>query len=125
MTKAVAKLEKSIERLHARLKRVEEVLELSDTIVSFDWKEFSERDRAILKALLRKGPEGATTTELALELDLPEPETSGRTIVYTRLKRIERISKRIKGLPIVVSERKRWYLNYTDFSFPQAKEKET
>jgi len=91
-------------------------------VASFDWKDFSDRDKAILDTLLRKGREGSTTTEIAKELNLPEPETSGRTIVYVRLKRIERISKHIKGISIVVPERKRWYLNYTDFSFPEVNE---
>lgn len=122
MTKSVAKLEKKVQTIHARLKRVEDLLELSNMVASFDWKDFSDRDQAILDTLLRKGPEGSTTTEIAKELNLPEPETSGRTIVYVRLKRIERISKRIKGISIVVPERKRWYLNYNDFSFPEVNE---
>lgn len=124
MPRSIAKLEKRVGQIHARLKRVEDLLELSNMVASFDWKDFSERDKAILDTLLRKGPEGTTTTEIARELGLPEPETSGRTIVYTRLKRIERISKRIKGIPIVVPERKRWFLNYSDFSFPEVKKNE-
>lgn len=121
MTKDIAKLEMRIKRIEARLKQIEDVLELSNTVSSFDWKEFSDKDQAILNFLLKKGREGATTTEIATELAFPNPETSGRTIVYTRLKRIERISRRIKGLPIVITERKRWYLNFDDFSFPEVK----
>lgn len=121
--KVSAKLERRIERIEERLKRIEDVLELSAMVVSFDWKDFSERDKTILKFLLEKR-EGASTTEIAEGLAFSEPETSGRTIVYTRLKRIERISKRVKGLPLVISERKRWYLNYDDFNFPEVKKDE-
>ncbi len=102
-----------------RLKRIEDIMELSDVVSSFDWKDFSDKDKAILNFLLKKERAGATTTEIATELDFPNPETSGRTIVYTRLKRISRISTRIKGLPIVITERKRWYLNFDDFNFPK------
>jgi len=125
LMKMVANVERRFKRIEERLKRVEDLLELSATVVSFEWKEFSERDRAILNALLEKGREGASTTEIALRINLNEPETSGRTIVYTRLRRIERISRRLKGFPLVIVERKRWYLNYDDFSFPETKKDES
>jgi len=120
----VAKLERRLRRIEDRLKRIEDTLELSETITSFEWKDFSERDKAILHTLLEKGREGASTTEIANALNLEAPETGGRTIVYTRLKRVERISRRIKGTPIVICERKRWYLNYDDFDFPEVKKNE-
>jgi hypothetical protein len=120
----VAKIERRFRRFEERLKRIEDVLELSETVTSFDWKDFSERDKAILNALLERGREGASTTEIAEALNLEAPEAGGRTIVYTRLKRIERISRRLKGAPIVMSERKRWYLNYDDFNFPVVRKDE-
>lgn len=111
-------MEKRLERLEARVKRIERELELGGVVVSFDgWTDFTERDKAILNTLLQKNRKGATTTEIAETIGLEAPETSGRTIVYTRLKRIARISNRLKGAPIVVSERKRWYLNYDEFDF--------
>lgn len=115
-------LESRLKLIEERLKRIEDILELSPTVVSFDWKEFNERDRRILEYLYSKGREGATTTEIAETLEFKNPETSGRTIVYRRLKRIERISRRIKGLPIVVYEMKKWLLNYDDFNFQLRKE---
>ena len=121
----VTKLEKRVQRIEERLKRIEDAMELSPMIMSFDWKDFTERDKGILNFLLEKGREGASTTEIAEKLEFEEPETSGRTIVYTRLKRIERISKRLKGAPLVISERKRWYLNYDDFNFPEVKTDES
>ena len=118
------KLETRVQRIEEKLKRIEDVLELGDIVTTFDWKDFSTLDKRILDKLLEKGREGSTTTEIAKELNLNEPETSGRTIVYTRFKRIERISRRIKGIPIIISERKRWYLNYEDFRFPEVKKNE-
>jgi hypothetical protein len=110
-------MEKQLELLNRRLKKVEEILELTDIIASFDWDAFTERDRAILTHLYKVERKGATTIELAKALGLNKPETSGRTIVYRRLKRIEQISKRLKGLPIIIEERKKWYLNTDDFTF--------
>jgi len=118
------KLEIRVQRIEEKLRRIEDVLELGDIVTTFDWKDFSLLDKSVLDKLLEKGREGSTTTEIAKELNLKEPETSGRTIIYTRLKRIERISRRIKGIPIIVSERKRWYLNYEDFRFPEVKKDE-
>ena len=118
------KLEIRVQRIEEKLRRIEDVLELGDNVTTFDWKDFSLLDKSVLDKLLEKGREGSTTTEIAKELNLKEPETSGRTIIYTRLKRIERISRRIKGIPIIVSERKRWYLNYEDFRFPEVKKDE-
>lgn len=117
----VAKLERRMERLEQRVKRIEKDLEMGGMIVTFDWKDFSARDKGILNFLLQKSREGATTTEIASSIGLESPETSGRTIVYERLKRIERISKRLKGASIVVMDRKRWFLNYDEFDFPETK----
>ena len=100
-----------------RLKRIERVLEFLPTVTSFDWKDFWVRDKAILSTLLKAGRRGITTTEIARELGLENPETSGRAIVWKRLRRIEKISIQLKGFPLVRLARKRWSLNYDDFSF--------
>jgi len=81
----------------------------------------TELDKGILKHLLAKTFDGATTKEMAEVLQLNKPETSGRTIVWRRLKRIQNISKRMKGAPIVISERKRWVMNFDEFTFKEAK----
>jgi len=115
--KLPARLQSRLKRLEQRIKRIEDILEISPTIVSFDWKDFSYRDRMILNILLEKGREGATTTQIAEQMGFDDPEGSGRVIVYRRLKRIERISRRIKGFSIVLYDHKRWSLNYDDFQF--------
>jgi len=122
VTKLPAKLEKRLKSIEERLKRIEKELEFGGLIISsFDWKDFTDRDKAILNYLLQRGREGATSTEIAEAIGMDSPESGGRTIVYTKLRRIERISKRLKGQPIVVNERKRWFLNYDEFDFPEVK----
>lgn len=108
---------KEFQRLDDRVKRIERELELADVITSFDWRDFMERDKYILSALLKHGRRGATTTQIARELEIPRPETVGRAIVYRRLKRIAYVSRRLKGFPIVICERKVWSLNFRDFAF--------
>lgn len=112
-------IERRLQRVEDRLKRIEKELELSGTFLSLDWEEFNPKDKTILAHLLKKKNKGATTTEIANTIGLDSPESSGRTIVYTRLKRIERISRRLKGMPIVVTEKKRWYMNFDEYSFPE------
>lgn len=114
----VAKLVKRrLDDYERRLKRIEEVLEFSPAVTSFDWKDFSDRDKDILAVLLEAGREGTTTTEVATKLELLNPETSGRAVVWKRLRRVEKISVQIKGFPLVRLVRKRWSLNFDDFTF--------
>lgn len=77
----------------------------------------TELDKRILKHLLGCEYRGATTTEMARALGLDNPESSGRTIIWRRLKRIEKISIRLKGMPIVITSVKRWLMNYDEFHF--------
>lgn len=108
---------KEFQRLDDRVKRIERELELADVVTTFNWKDFTERDKRILSALLKHGRRGATTTQIARELEIPRPETVGRAIAYRRLKRIAYVSRRLKGFPIVVCEKKVWSLNFRNFTF--------
>lgn len=124
VAKLPAKVEKRLKSVEERLKRIEKELEFGGLVVSsFDWKDFTDRDKAILTFLLNREREGATSTEIASAIGMDSPESGGRTIVYMRLKRIERISKRLKGQSIVINERKRWFLNYEEFDFPKVNPK--
>ena len=67
--------------------------------------------------------EGASTVELATLLNLKNPTKSGRTIIYRRLIRIEEITRRQKGQPIVIQERKKWYLNTDEYQFKITEDK--
>jgi len=113
-----------LESIEARLRRVERILEPHPSIVSFDWKDFTDRDELLLNTLLQKGRKGLTTPKLARAIGLKKPETSGRSIVYRRLRQIERVSKRLKGSSIVIYNKKRWSLNFDEFSFHIKEEEE-
>jgi hypothetical protein len=104
--------EDDIKDLKRRVKRIEDHLELSGHIVSFDWGSFSSRDKEILNALLLIGRKGATSTKIAAKLNMEDPETKG-------LIRIQRISRRIKGVSIIVCQNKKWSLNFDEFQFPE------
>jgi len=120
---SVASLEKRLRKLEADVKKIKEILELAEVINPLGWKDYTDRQKQIIEYLLSKKYEGATTPEIAKALKLPEPEKSGRTIVWRELKRIQRISKRIKGSPIVICQGKRWTMNYEDFTFEEIKVK--
>lgn len=110
-------MKKELKLIKARLKRIEDVIELSDTITSFEWKQFSQRDQDILMILYHSGREGASLTQIAKGIALSKPETSGKVIVSRRLRHIVKVSYRRKAFPLVVSDRRKWYLNYDDFQF--------
>ena len=88
------------------------------TVTSFDeWTTLPKRDRKILYALHKYGLEGTSTLQLAKDIGLNKPETSGRTIVLRRLYRIEKVSLKLKGAPLVVQAGRKWSLNFDDFVF--------
>lgn len=102
--------------LDRRVKKIEKILELSD-VVTLDWKDFTDLDKAVLTVLNKVGRRGMSTTEIARELNLEAPKTSGRVLVWNSLKKIDRISKRLKGVPIVLTFKKKWSLNFDDYEF--------
>lgn len=106
-----------LKNLENRVKRIEDELALSPTVTSFDWAGFHDRDKAILKFLLQKERAGETTTNIADALGFPDPEGAGRVKVYRSLRRVERVSRKLKGFPIVVYETRKWSLNYDDYQF--------
>lgn len=115
VSKAVSREE--FNDLRRKVKQIADVLEMSDVIVSFNWKQLQPRDAEILKCLEKHEREGATTTQLAREVGIKKPTTSGRKIVLRRLKRVQEISRRIKGQPIVVTKKRLWFLNWDEFDF--------
>lgn len=111
-------LELKVESQGKQLRKIKALLELLPTITSFDdWKTLRSRDKQILTALFKYNVTGAKTLQLARDIAIKKPETSGRTIVYRRLKRIQEISLRLKGAPLVVQVGRNWALNFEDFSF--------
>lgn len=119
---SIVTLEKRVDRMERELKKILKILELVPAVNIAEWKDFSPLDRGILKVLLKKQYAGETTTMIAKELGLENPATSGRVVVWRRLQRITKVSKRIKGAPIVLSEYKRWKLNLDEFTFVEGED---
>lgn len=111
------KLERRIARLERDVKRVKELLELSASVNPFEWSELNDLDRKILQFLYERKLAGATTTQIAVGVGLENAETSGRVIVWKRLKKIVRVSKEREGVSILAKEGRRWLLNFDDFTF--------
>ena len=111
------KIEDRMERLEKEMKKVKEILELSPITDPLSWEILTEEEKRIVEYLLKKKFEGATTTEIAEALNMDSPTKSGRVIIWRRLKRVQRISKRSQGAPLVICEGKRWFMNYDQYSF--------
>lgn len=116
---SITNLEEKVNRLRREVKKIMDVLELSPTVDPLDWKDFTELDKGIIKHLLEKKYAGDTTTGIAEAIGLDKPTSTGRVIVWRRLKRIQRISNRIKGAPIVLIDKKRWFMNYDEFTYKE------
>lgn len=115
-------LAQEVALLKKRVKEIMKLLEMVPIVAPWEWESFLEKDKAILKVLVKAGREGLTTTDIAKALSLESPEGSGRVMVYKRLKRITKISERMKGTSIVLSDGRRWVMNFDDYEFAQVKE---
>jgi hypothetical protein len=117
------------EALKRRVKKLEEVTENISFITDFnwDWNQDSKKpdntrapeDTRLVSilSLLYKNQPGLTTTQIATELNMINPQGSGRVIVRRKLLKAIRVSKRIRGAPIVVRSGRHWQLNYDEFAF--------
>lgn len=115
-------LERRVQLLEKRMAEVMKVLEMAPIVAPWEWTMFSEKDRPILKVLVKAGRKGLTTTSIAKILGLENPEGSGRVTVYKALKRVAKKSERLKGLPIVLSDGRRWTMNFDDYQFAPVEE---
>lgn len=113
----IKEFDRRITRLERDMKRVKELLEMSSPINPLEWNELNDLDKSILKFLYKKKFAGATTSEIAAGIGLQSAETSGRVIVWKRLKRILKVSKEKEGIPLVMKEGRKWKLNFDDFTF--------
>lgn len=113
----LAQIEQDVALLKKRVRELMKLAEMVPIVAPWEWESFLEQDKAILKVLVKAGREGKTTTDIARALDLESPEGSGRVMVYKRLKRITKISERLKGASIVLSDGRRWVMNFDDYDF--------
>jgi len=112
-------MEQRVAFLEKRVKEIMKFLAMVPIVAPWEWESFSEQDKAILKVLVRAGRGGLTTTGIAKALGLESPEGSGRVMVYKRLKRITKISERMKGAPLVLPDGRQWIMNWDDYDFAQ------
>lgn len=117
LERRVSRLEKEVRWVRRKMKRVAEQLELADNLNPLSLPDLLPRDHEIIKVLMASGRDGLSTTGIAKSLNYNLPETSGRTIVYRRLRRIAKISQRKKGFPILIRAGRQWRMNFDDFSF--------
>jgi len=114
MSSEVSKLKERVTRLERWRRRVsEELAILPETIdpLGKQWKHFDVLDRDILELLLSDTP--YSTVEIGNKLRVH------RTKVWRRMKKIKRVSEKIKGNSIIVfnPSTKQWSLNTEEFEF--------
>lgn len=116
----VKKLRSDVDNLKRDMKQVKDLLDLSAIVDPLTWKDLSDLDRLILKALLAAGHAGMETPALAQACGLPyrgKERAKGRHAIWQQLRKIRKISYRLKGDYIVLLESRRWRMNWEDFTF--------
>ena len=129
-TQHVSKIETRLRTVEKDVRKIKATLEMTSPIDPLNWLMkgqntpfFIEFDKQIIQLLLYCGENcGLSTTELAKELKI-ENIDSGRVMVWRRLKQIAKRSKARTGYPIVITENKRWHMNYDEFSFVKTEDK--
>jgi len=119
MSSELRKLAESYKRLERKVKRIEDELALlPESIDPLTWKSLDPLDKEILGLLLHKGV-SLSTTELADKL-----KGVHRTKVWRRMKKISKLSRKLKGDTIVLFDpsTKKWSMNTEEFDFKQLEE---
>lgn len=114
-------LERRIKKLETRVRKISDLVGfLPPRINPYTWKELTQRDVEVLKFLIgQPKSKRFTTTQIAKEIKLPKPATTGRVHVYNSLKRIQRIGrKKRKRILDFDRKRKTWALNRYDYMYP-------
>jgi len=116
MSSELSKLRERLTRLERWRHRVDDVLALlPESIDPLTWKGLDYLDKAILQLLLTTN-KPYSTSEMAHKI-----RNVHRTKVWRHMKRIQRLSKKLKGDFIVVFDpsSKKWSLNTEEFTFKQ------
>jgi len=116
MSSELAKLKERLTRLERWRHRIDDVLALlPESIDPLTWKGLDYLDKEILQLLLMTN-KAYSTSEMASKIHKVH-----RTKVWRRMKRIQRVSKKLKGDFIVVFDpsSKKWSLNTEEFTFKQ------
>lgn len=119
MSSELSKLKERVTRLEKKVRKINDVLALlPETVNLLSYKQFDFLDKQILTQLLSN--KTYSTTELARRI-----KNVHRTKVWRRLKKIQRVSSKLKGDSFVVFEpsSKKWMLNTEEFEFKDLAEK--
>lgn len=115
MSSEVSKLKERVTRLERKVRKISDALALlPETVDPLSWKQFDLLDKQILTQLLSNKP--YSTVELAHKI-----KNVHRTKVWRRLKKIQKVSLKLKGDSIVVFDpsTKKWALNTEEFEFKE------
>jgi len=122
MSNSLAKLQERVNRLERWRREVDKLLFIMPESIDplKNWDSLDALDKSILKILLHPAT-ALSTSEISSRL-------SGihRTKVWRRLKKVKRISRKIKGDSIVIYDpsSKKWSMNTETFEFKGMKENE-
>jgi len=118
MSSEIGKLKERVSRLEKSVRKIRDDLailpEAIDPLNKNSWKHFDSLDREILQFLLSNN-KPFSTVEIGKKLSVH------RTKIWRRMKKIQRVSLKIKGDSIVVYDpsSKKWDLNKEEFEFKQ------
>lgn len=122
MSAKLKRLEKTVTTLRKEVKLIKEQLGFLPPLLSpLEWESLDILDKKILKLLLKKKGNFISTVRLGAILH------QHRGKIWRHLKKIEHVSARMKGEPIVVyyPSRKAWGMNWDEYEFKVPKEEKT
>lgn len=117
-------LAKKVTNLEKKMVEVREVLNLLPPICDpTAWQDLQERDRDILHFMISESKSSQydrsfSSSEIAEGIGLDDPNGTGRVQVWRSLRRIKKLQrKHHKRVLLEDKQRKRWGLNWYDFTF--------
>ena len=116
VTKKVKKNIKDIQDVKKQLKKIMIFLEMASPVNPLNWEIFREDEKKIIEKLMSTAPAGLSTMQMGKILNIENSE-SARVMAWRRVRQIEKKSKALKGIPIVVYEEGVWSLNTVDYTF--------
>ena len=117
-------LAKKVTNLEKKMVEVREVLNLLPPICDpTAWQDLQERDRDILTFMISESKSSQydrsfSSSEIAEGIGLDDPNGTGRVQVWRSLRKIKKLQrKHHKRVLLEDKQRKRWGLNWYDFTF--------
>lgn len=116
-TTKIRRLEERIDRMKREITEIKKRLHMLPKIETpIDWKAFNELDQKILRLLMRKGED-----KFLSSVDISKKLGVDRTKIWRHLKKIHKVSLRIRGAPILIYDPslRMWGLNREEYDFEQ------